>query len=312
MQMPGRKYEPLTPYRYGFNGKENDNEIKGEGNEQDYGMRIYDPRLGRFLSADPLFKDYPFYTPYQFAGNTPIRAFDLDGLEITFSDVWNNRASIVDWINDPGTWTKGAKNINETINPIYQAYGHGYEIITRKDFNTGEFKGRGRAISDAGVNVMMWITGEKAFSVFRYENAVEKQMLKRSSAMGQAEKSVVQNEAQHATNAAQSNAALLSQKSVTKKLDEYLLNKSHPTGGTKANWFEKALGFTKENMQDLAKQIKFEATTAVETQTTKYGTKYNQVIPITGANGKTIDVTFAWIKNKDNVVRLITAIPTKQ
>jgi RHS repeat-associated protein len=41
-------------YRYGFNGKENDNEAKGEGNQQDYGMRIYDPRLGRFLSMDPL------------------------------------------------------------------------------------------------------------------------------------------------------------------------------------------------------------------------------------------------------------------
>lgn len=37
-------------YRYGFNGKENDNEVKGEGNQQDYGMRIYDPRLGKFLS----------------------------------------------------------------------------------------------------------------------------------------------------------------------------------------------------------------------------------------------------------------------
>src|SRR5439155_19165894 len=30
-------------YRYGFNGKENDNDIEGEGNVQDYGMRIYDP-----------------------------------------------------------------------------------------------------------------------------------------------------------------------------------------------------------------------------------------------------------------------------
>ncbi len=41
-------------YRYGFNGKESDDEIKGEGNQQDYGMRIYDTRLGRFLSVDPL------------------------------------------------------------------------------------------------------------------------------------------------------------------------------------------------------------------------------------------------------------------
>jgi RHS repeat-associated protein len=68
-------------YRYGFNGKENDNEVKGEGNQQDYGMRIYDTRLGRFLSLDPLMKAYPELTPYQFASNRPIDGVDLDGAE---------------------------------------------------------------------------------------------------------------------------------------------------------------------------------------------------------------------------------------
>ena len=83
MQMPGRKYSSSSSkYRYGFNGKENDNEVKGEGNQQDYGMRIYDPRLGRFLSQDPVTGEYPELTPYQFASNTPIRAIDLDGLEM--------------------------------------------------------------------------------------------------------------------------------------------------------------------------------------------------------------------------------------
>src|SRR5690606_26729324 len=75
-----RKYS-VDGYRYGFNGKENDNEVKGEGNQQDYGMRIYDPRLGRFLSMDPLSRFYPWYTPYQFAGNDVIRNIDLDGGE---------------------------------------------------------------------------------------------------------------------------------------------------------------------------------------------------------------------------------------
>jgi RHS repeat-associated protein len=80
--MPGREYAlNNSPYRYGFNGKENDNEVKGTGNQQDYGMRIYDPRVGKFLSVDPLSKEYPELTPYQFAGNTPIQAIDLDGTE---------------------------------------------------------------------------------------------------------------------------------------------------------------------------------------------------------------------------------------
>ena len=80
-----------TRYPSGFNGKENDNEIKGVGNQQDYGMRTYDPRLGKFLSVDPLTKDYPWYTPYQFAGNKPIWAVDLDGKEeFTQIDYYNS------------------------------------------------------------------------------------------------------------------------------------------------------------------------------------------------------------------------------
>ena len=68
-------------YRYGFNGKEMDNEVSGAGNQYDYGFRIYNPRLGRFLSVDPLTPKFPFYTPYQFSGNKPISNIDLDGRE---------------------------------------------------------------------------------------------------------------------------------------------------------------------------------------------------------------------------------------
>ena len=65
----------------GINGKENDNEVKGVGDQIDYGMRVYDPRIGKFLGVDPLTQSYPWYTPYQYAGNQPIWAIDLDGLE---------------------------------------------------------------------------------------------------------------------------------------------------------------------------------------------------------------------------------------
>ena len=81
MGIPERKYSSTSQYRYGFNGKENDNDVKGEGNQQDYGMRIYDSRLGRFLSVDPITNQYPELTPYQFASNRPIQGIDLDGLE---------------------------------------------------------------------------------------------------------------------------------------------------------------------------------------------------------------------------------------
>src|SRR5437868_1691498 len=85
MEMPGRSYTATSSYRYGFNGKENDNEVKGEGNQQDYGMRIYDPRLARFFSVDPFAKKYSELTPYQFASNSPIAGIDLDGLEFYYT-----------------------------------------------------------------------------------------------------------------------------------------------------------------------------------------------------------------------------------
>ncbi|WP_282162855.1 RHS repeat domain-containing protein [Ulvibacterium marinum] len=80
MLLPNR-HGNSSDYRYAFNGKELDNEIKGEGVQYDYGFRIYDARISRFLSEDPLSDNYAFYTPYQFAGNKPISSIDLDGLE---------------------------------------------------------------------------------------------------------------------------------------------------------------------------------------------------------------------------------------
>ena len=83
-------------------------------------------------------------------------------------------------------------------------------------------------------------------------------------------------------------------------------------GGSKAKWFKEALGFDKTNVSKLAKQIVFDPKKAIQTAVTEHGIKYTQVIKITGTNGRVIEVTFAWIKNNDGIVRLITAIPTKR
>jgi RHS repeat-associated protein len=120
--MPSRKYEATNAYRYGFNGKENDNEVSGQGNQYDYGFRIYNPRLGRFLSVDPLFKGYPWYTPYQFAGNKPIMSIDLDGLE---NKPTNKNTSPT----DPNERTEQAKEI------IDQVVGTGKTILAETKYN---------------------------------------------------------------------------------------------------------------------------------------------------------------------------------
>ena len=99
-------------YRYGFNGKENDNE-GGEG-IQDYGMRIYSERLGRFLSVDPLTKKYPELTPYQFTSNRPIDGVDLDGKEFysvhikEYPDGSRVKTGVINYTN---VFQKGMTNI---------------------------------------------------------------------------------------------------------------------------------------------------------------------------------------------------------
>src|SRR5438128_960618 len=79
MLMPGRTFSAGSGYRYGFNDKENDKDIF-EG-AQDYGLRIYDCRLGRFLSKDPLSEKYPWLSPFQFAADLPTIFIDRDGAE---------------------------------------------------------------------------------------------------------------------------------------------------------------------------------------------------------------------------------------
>jgi RHS repeat-associated protein len=53
MVEPGRNNAD-SEYRYGFNGKENVNEVEEVGNNIDFKARIYDTRLGKFVSIDPV------------------------------------------------------------------------------------------------------------------------------------------------------------------------------------------------------------------------------------------------------------------
>ncbi|MBX3101776.1 MAG: hypothetical protein KF690_04655 [Bacteroidetes bacterium] len=95
-------------YRYAFNGKERNAEF-GE-DDYDYGERMYDARIGRFLSVDPLTSSFPHYSPYQFAGNKPIQAVDLDGSEEL---LYNFRLQkelggrlVIEVINHTDTWKR--------------------------------------------------------------------------------------------------------------------------------------------------------------------------------------------------------------
>jgi len=67
-----------------YNGRELQSKEFFDGSGLDlyeYKYRFYDHQIGRFISQDRLADEYPYYAPYQFAGNEVPNAIDLDGLE---------------------------------------------------------------------------------------------------------------------------------------------------------------------------------------------------------------------------------------
>jgi RHS repeat-associated protein len=58
---------------------ERDDEVKGQGNSLDFGARIYDPRVGRWLSSDPSASKQPSFSPYKAFLNNPLVYIDPDG-----------------------------------------------------------------------------------------------------------------------------------------------------------------------------------------------------------------------------------------
>jgi RHS repeat-associated protein len=94
-------------FRFGFNGMEKDDDIKGDGNSYDFGARIYDPRLGRWLSLDKRMNDLPFATPYNYVLNNPNLFFDPDGNflisvhERIIENAFKAAISIIQWFKNP-------------------------------------------------------------------------------------------------------------------------------------------------------------------------------------------------------------------
>ncbi|PKV51936.1 YD repeat-containing protein [Aquimarina sp. MAR_2010_214] len=76
MLLPNR-HGNSADYRYGYQGSEKDDELKGEGNSYTTHFRQYDPRVARWLSIDPV--TFPNESPYTSMKNNPILFNDVKG-----------------------------------------------------------------------------------------------------------------------------------------------------------------------------------------------------------------------------------------
>lgn len=146
LPMIGRD-ESISPgtYRFDFNGKETD----AETDLQDYGFRIYNPSIAKFLSVDPLAPEYPWYTPYQFAGNNPVKFIDRDGLEPTtnFKEyIYKTRGHVIVVVptTDDPKFAEGLARKNGVVQGqsyIVQESPNGIYMIEYQQFRREHFGG---------------------------------------------------------------------------------------------------------------------------------------------------------------------------
>jgi RHS repeat-associated protein len=85
MVMPGRTFGN-EEYRYGFQGMESEDNLRGENNSYTTEFRQYDPRVGRWMSVDPMAVKYPGWSPYNSFDCNPISLVDPKGAQSEVSD----------------------------------------------------------------------------------------------------------------------------------------------------------------------------------------------------------------------------------
>lgn len=216
--LPGRNYSSDS-YRFGFNGKLKDDEIHGAtGTSYDFGARIYDPRIGRWLACDPLAAAYPGISPYVFVMNTPLSAVDPDGKLVLFIGglrLWQGRA------DQPGP-----------LGP-----GGGLTGIYRSDvFNYWSTEENGRNWSTNGQNSF----GRPADIAEYFTNTIGDQNAYFTSGSSHWDSQADQRQQEGAQRAAQFHAMVQSGEIVLAK-DETIKIVSHSQGGAHAAGFVEAL-----------------------------------------------------------------------
>jgi len=158
-------------YRYGFNGKENDPET----GTQDYGFRMYNPSLGRFLSVDPLSKKFAWYTPYQFAGNKPIIAIDLDGAEEQVMIKYRDNEEIITYTRDNFNTTQEWEDYKQELYNEFVNKGSFFSFGSEDYYNNGDGP-KPNGTLELTINDSQWNDATLAFYNTNYKPSIHEQV----------------------------------------------------------------------------------------------------------------------------------------
>ncbi|MBO6516824.1 MAG: hypothetical protein JJ975_09775 [Bacteroidia bacterium] len=153
--------------------------MSGKGNCYAFKYRVHDPRLGRFLSVDPLSSDYPWNSSYAFAENKVIRYIELEGREIAQPHYFY-------------------ENADETILQNIQAYtsdagrnqaSYFWRIYKDLKNRLGFFEWKQRPLSAR--NLRRYAEGNGGYDVYSYQSLETSSVRKFSSANKQVKQAVL-------------------------------------------------------------------------------------------------------------------------
>jgi RHS repeat-associated protein len=115
-------------YSFGFQGQEKDDELHGAtGTSFAFEYRMHDPRVGRFLSLDPLSAKYPHNSPYAFSENRVIDGVELEGLEVSLVNPEQDKCDGVHE-DDTGLQRAAANQKDQTAEHIY-SHGNWQQLL---------------------------------------------------------------------------------------------------------------------------------------------------------------------------------------
>lgn len=122
-----------NPYRFGFNGYEKDDEMKGAGNWYSYGDYGYDSRIVQRPSPDPMTAKFPNFSPYAAFGNNPILFVDTDGeifriyYEIKNAETGKTTLTYIDFNGTQAITENGAAystGVNQFVDDVISSYNY--------------------------------------------------------------------------------------------------------------------------------------------------------------------------------------------